>query len=985
MRVLRSRALFLTALLLVGSSHAGAEEAATETPARKKVKLRLEVPAKSIRGMQAAAERAVLDAFRAKHPEIEIEPHVKLRMAGPRGEATFYMSMAGQTAPDALYVYGRSTQKYIDQNFLYPLNEYLTDEIRNDPVFKKFYPAISRDGKVYGIPALVAVSGLLYRKDLFSQAGLDPERPPKTWEELLDYARKLTYPDRGQFGIALPGGRSAGWRFVNFVWQAGGNVVRFQDDKWRLTLDEPPAIRALEFYKEMCWGKWTRDGKEMQGCMRVDSTDQIMLHFNEGRAAMTVISTTGDVGRYLQAGLDPSQVGIAPLPAGPGGQASMLEGEFWGINQLIAHDKARRDAAWEYIHFLVSDRAKAIKTRTQVEAGWAMSVNPKWLEKFGYRAELTLMPAAWIDLYDRIVEHGRLEPYAPGYDQVATDLLAKLDAVLYTEKSDPKAVLEEITSEANSRFFGTIPEETKAHRRRVAGVIFGLLMVLVAALLALLAFVWRRRRQRELERERELLIETVETPGKLRMRRRIEFLAWMFMLPAVLTVLIWMYYPLVRGAVLAFMDYRILGGSTYVGLDNFIEAFLNPSFWLAFGQTVIYAGTSLGLGFFVPILLALMLSEIPYGKMFFRTVFYLPAITSGLVVMFIWKMLYDNSAQGIYNRGLMWLTTDGRWLLFGMLLAAWLLVVGMLTAAAVGIAGRHRKGMVVLPLLVLVVLSPLWLYGVSQIVIGLYGPEWLTEPVPIEKMPKIVEVLRTGTVTTFVRRVGGEDAALSTPVTFVAEAAGRALLVVLTVGAVRLLLGRPKWVTETVGPRRWVVPVTAGAAMTVMAGSLLFRTNLLVLPLARPYPWLSDPNSYWAMLWVIIPSIWARMGPGCIIYLAALKSIPEDLYEAADVDGAGPLSKIYHVTFQYLKPLIIINFVGAFIGTFHAMQNILVMTGGGPGTKTMTIGMDIFFNAFTHLKFGYATAEAWILGSLLIGFTLYQLRILKKLRFTRAE
>ena len=138
------------------------------------------------------------------------------------------------------------------------------------------------------------------------------------------------------------------------------------------------------------------------------------------------------------------------------------------------------------------------------------------------------------------------------------------------------------------------------------------------------------------------------------------------------------------------------------------------------------------------------------------------------------------------------------------------------------------------------------------------------------------------------------------------------------------------------------------------------------------------------MLWIVLPGIWAGAGPGCIIYLAAIKSIPEELYEAADVDGAGPLDKAWHVTLQYLKPLILINFVGAFVGTFHAMQNILVMTGGGPGYKTMTIGMDIFFNAFTHLKFGYATAEAWILGSLLIGFTVYQLRILKHLRFTRA-
>ena len=67
-----------------------------------------------------------------------------------------------------------------------------------------------------------------------------------------------------------------------------------------------------------------------------------------------------------------------------------------------------------------------------------------------------------------------------------------------------------------------------------------------------------------------------------------------------------------------------------------------------------------------------------------------------------------------------------------------------------------------------------------------------------------------------------------------------------------------------------------------------------------------------------------------------------------------------------------------------AMQNIFVMTGGGPARATHTIGMEIFFNAYLFLNFGYATAVAWILGSLLIGFTLYQLRILKRMEFTAA-
>jgi multiple sugar transport system permease protein len=144
--------------------------------------------------------------------------------------------------------------------------------------------------------------------------------------------------------------------------------------------------------------------------------------------------------------------------------------------------------------------------------------------------------------------------------------------------------------------------------------------------------------------------------------------------------------------------------------------------------------------------------------------------------------------------------------------------------------------------------------------------------------------------------------------------------------------------------------------------------------------WLSDPKL--AMLCVILPVIWAGAGPGSIIYLAALKSIPDEMYEAADVDGAGIWIKIRHVVFPMLKPLIIINFVGAFIGASKAMENVFVMTGGGPNYATHVMGLEIWYNAFMYLKFGFATAEAWILGSILIGFTMYQLRILKDIRFS---
>ena len=127
------------------------------------------------------------------------------------------------------------------------------------------------------------------------------------------------------------------------------------------------------------------------------------------------------------------------------------------------------------------------------------------------------------------------------------------------------------------------------------------------------------------------------------------------------------------------------------------------------------------------------------------------------------------------------------------------------------------------------------------------------------------------------------------------------------------------------------------------------------------------------------------MGPGCLIYLAALKGIPEDYYEAADIDGATFIDKILFVVFPTLKALVVINFVGAFISSwYHSTGNILVMTGGDAATKTETAGLYIWYKAFTYLNFGPATAAAWMLAFILIGFTVYQLQILSKVEFKNA-
>jgi multiple sugar transport system permease protein len=150
--------------------------------------------------------------------------------------------------------------------------------------------------------------------------------------------------------------------------------------------------------------------------------------------------------------------------------------------------------------------------------------------------------------------------------------------------------------------------------------------------------------------------------------------------------------------------------------------------------------------------------------------------------------------------------------------------------------------------------------------------------------------------------------------------------------------------------------------------------------------WLNSPS--FALFFCLLPTIWAGMGPGCLIYLAALKGIPEDLYEAADIDGAGSAEKARFIAIPSIKALISINFIGAAIGCMKSgSEFILAMTGGGPYTPqgmTEVIGLHIFWEAFGYLRFGVATAMAWVLGVILIGFTVQQLQKLSKMEFKAA-
>lgn len=141
-----------------------------------------------------------------------------------------------------------------------------------------------------------------------------------------------------------------------------------------------------------------------------------------------------------------------------------------------------------------------------------------------------------------------------------------------------------------------------------------------------------------------------------------------------------------------------------------------------------------------------------------------------------------------------------------------------------------------------------------------------------------------------------------------------------------------------------------------------------VLPLLgmAPKEWLIDPQ--WSLFSIILMSIWKGIGYNMIVFLAGLQGIPRDLYEAADVDGAGKWQQFMHITVPMLAPATFFLFVTGIIASFNVFEQVNVMTGGGPVNSTTTIVHQIYIRAFTEFKMGYASAQsvALLLGVLLI-------------------
>ncbi|MGQ9629202.1 MAG: carbohydrate ABC transporter permease [bacterium] len=175
----------------------------------------------------------------------------------------------------------------------------------------------------------------------------------------------------------------------------------------------------------------------------------------------------------------------------------------------------------------------------------------------------------------------------------------------------------------------------------------------------------------------------------------------------------------------------------------------------------------------------------------------------------------------------------------------------------------------------------------------------------------------------------------------------------------------------------YVPAVTSGVA-TAILWIWLFNPNIGLLNYVlgkvgiHGIRWIADPA--WSKPALIIMSLWGS-GGGMVIFLAGLKGIPAQLYEAARVDGANAWQSFWWITIPQLTPVIFFNLVMGIIASFQVFTAAYVMTQGGPMHSTLFYVLYLFQNAFTYFHMGYASALAWILFIIVLIFTLIQFKL----------
>ncbi|MGW7551244.1 ABC transporter substrate-binding protein [Streptomyces rimosus] len=294
-----------------------------------------------------AFERRLFDRhveqFEKAHPDIDIVPH-----EGFMDPKTFNAKLGGGQLEDVFYVYFTDTRGLIGRNQAADITDHLKGMPHRgdvqDALMKVFQDA---KGRQYGLPTANYSMGLLYNRALFKKAGLDPDKPPRTWAEVRAAAKRIAGLGDSTVGYAdFSKNNQGGWHFTAELYSRGGRIATERDGKWKAAFNSAAGKATLRDLHAMRW----QDGS--MGSKQLLQAEDVQRMMGSGKLGMYVSAADNITVIAKQFGGVYRDYGLAPVPDA---RSTLIGGEGYMINPKASPEKIRAGIKWLQWKYLNPD------------------------------------------------------------------------------------------------------------------------------------------------------------------------------------------------------------------------------------------------------------------------------------------------------------------------------------------------------------------------------------------------------------------------------------------------------------------------------------------------------------------------------------------------------------------------------------------------------------------------------------------------------
>jgi multiple sugar transport system substrate-binding protein len=384
-----------------------------------------------------------IKAFEASHPKIKIDAR-----EGLMDPQTFSAKLAGGQLEDVFYVYFTDPASLIQHHQAADITQYLGDV----PYLKDIRPSLQdvfrgSDGKVYGLPTGNYSLGLVYNRALFTKAGLDPDKPPTTWDEVRTAAKKIAALGNGTVGYAdYSKNNQGGWHLTSWIYSMGGDVATQVNGVWKAAFDSDAGRKALQALHDM---RFTDQSMGTRQLLEIADVQQMM---GAGTLGMYMAGPDNLPTIVKQYERKYDDYGLAALP----GTATLGGGDGFMFNTKDSPEKIKAGLAWVQWKYLNPDREEANDQRSvggdipiglpqpNLFGGAAQAENDAADKKYANVPQKNYQP--FVDRSDSVKV--KVEP--PNAQQIYTVLDSVMQAVLTKPDADFTQLLSDAEKKVNT-------------------------------------------------------------------------------------------------------------------------------------------------------------------------------------------------------------------------------------------------------------------------------------------------------------------------------------------------------------------------------------------------------------------------------------------------------------------------------------------------------------------------------------------------------